>query len=117
MRFFASETHYMTEEQNAPPTALRPAWLLAPPHPARQQQTVRLSHRRRFRQHFLDLVEQHSEERDVRVTAYTVMSNHFPLGRGWRLPGCDLKLHDGGKLRSVSASLLPRSLFEVRVES
>ena len=68
-------------------------------------------------QHFLDLVEQHSEERDARVAAYTLMSNHFPLGRGWRLPGCDLKLHDGGKLRSVSASLLPRSLFEVRVES
>ena len=32
------------------------------------------------RQHFLDLVEQHSaEEREVRVTAYTLMSNHFHL--------------------------------------
>ena len=31
------------------------------------------------RQHFLDLIEQHSEERDVRVTAYTFMSNHFHL--------------------------------------
>ena len=31
------------------------------------------------RQHFLDLVEQHSEERDVRVAAYTLMSNHFHL--------------------------------------
>ena len=28
---------------------------------------------------FLDLVEQHSEERDVRVAAYTLMSNHFHL--------------------------------------
>ena len=31
------------------------------------------------RQRFLDLVEQHSEERDVRVAAYTLMSNHFHL--------------------------------------
>ena len=31
------------------------------------------------RQHFLDLVEQHSEDRDVRVAAYTLMSNHFHL--------------------------------------
>ena len=31
------------------------------------------------RQHFLTLVEQHSEERDVRVAAYTLMSNHFHL--------------------------------------
>ena len=31
------------------------------------------------RQHFLALVEQHSEERDVRVAAYTLMSNHFHL--------------------------------------
>ena len=34
---------------------------------------------RRDRQRFLDLVEQHSEERDVRVAAYTLMSNHFHL--------------------------------------
>ena len=31
------------------------------------------------RQRFLDLVEQHSEERDVRVAACTLMSNHFHL--------------------------------------
>ena len=31
------------------------------------------------RQHFLDLVELHSQERDVRVAAYTLMSNHIHL--------------------------------------
>ena len=31
------------------------------------------------RQRFLDLVEQHSEERDVRVAACTLLSNHFHL--------------------------------------
>ena len=68
-------------------------------------------------QHFLDLVEQHSEERDVRVAAYTLMSNHFHLVAVGDRQEAILKLHDGGKLRSVSAPLLPRSLFEVRVES
>ena len=44
------------------------------------------------RQRLLDLVEQPSEERDVQVAAYTLMSNHFHLVASWRSPGCDLAL-------------------------
>ena len=31
------------------------------------------------REHFLSLLETHSEERGVRIAAYTLMSNHFHL--------------------------------------
>ena len=59
------------------------------------------------RQHFLDLVEQHSEEREVRVAAYTLISNS-PVG-ATQHQGDQQSLNQNRRARAPGPSGLPQN--------
>ena len=70
MRFFASKTHYSLEAPCHARTVRSP-WLLAAHHPTRQRPSASIPN------DVLDILAARSQERGVRVAAYTLMSNHF----------------------------------------